>query len=423
MTNLTKLISNLMELSSNNDKEDYIRKHADNDYFLQLLHFNLDPYTQFYIRKIPDYETKLENFWDERTAYKNFVKLATNLSNRVITGNAAKEEVIKVFSNMHPEQEGIYSIILRKAAIGVGVKTFNKALKGTSAEKFFKINEFGLLLAPNDVPNLSNLKYPVLASPKMDGFRAVFWPKKGAPQFFTRSGRVYENQKLMEHFSALEGVNQYVLDGELYIHGETFNNISSILRTEDIDIPGNLKFIAFDCIPLKDWDKQKCAISYEERLKLLREVLNDQVADYKRVIDVATDKCNNPKEVKDLYKKYLDQGYEGLMLRNPDAEYQWKRPTLKANVIIKLKPIETYDVKIIGFFEGEGILSGTLGGVVVDFNGVKVRVGSGFSLDERQKIWNNKSKYLDSIIEVKGMEETQDGSLRHPIFLRLRTDK
>jgi len=423
MTNPTKLISELMEMSSNTEKEAFIKKHSDNDYFLQLLFYNLDPYTQFYIKKIPDYEIAIEKFWDFRRSYISFNQLAQDLSSRKITGNAAKQEVVRVFSNMAPEDEGIYSIILRKAAVGVGVTTFNKGLKGTSAEKFFKVTDFKVLLAPNDVPNLSAIKYPVLASPKMDGFRAIYWPQRGASKFLTRAGKVYENPKLLEHFKALEGMYKYVLDGELYIHNENFNNIASTLTTEDAEIPKGLKYVVFDCIPIKDWDKQKCTIPYEERLKILREVLNDQVADYKRIIDVATDKCNNAKEVKDLYKKYLNNNYEGLMLRNPDAEYQWKRPTLKANIIMKVKPIETYDGKIIGFYEGEESFVGTLGGVTVDFNGVKVDVGTGFTIDERKEVWNNRDKYLGTYIEIKYMEVTEDNSMRHPVFIRFRKDK
>ena len=86
------------------------------------------------------------------------------------------------------------------------------------------------------------------------------------------------------------------------------------------------------------------------------------------------------------------------------------------------------DLEIVGFEEGEGRLAGKLGAVLVRYkNGNVVKVGSGFSDELREMIWDHQDETLGKIIEVQYFEETKnaDGgeSLRFPIFKDFRSDK
>jgi DNA ligase-1 len=88
--------------------------------------------------------------------------------------------------------------------------------------------------------------------------------------------------------------------------------------------------------------------------------------------------------------------------------------------------MQSCDCKIIGFEEGTGRLQGTLGAILIDYKGNEVKVGSGYSDQDRKYIWDNKDSLLGRVIEVQYFEETQnqkdDGlSLRFPVFLRIRT--
>jgi DNA ligase-1 len=112
------------------------------------------------------------------------------------------------------------------------------------------------------------------------------------------------------------------------------------------------------------------------------------------------------------------------MINICDAPYEFKR----TNGLLKVKKMQTMDLEIIGFEEGEGRLAGKLGAVLVRYkNGNVVKVGSGFSDDLRVTIWVNQSDYLGNICEVQYFEETTnaDGgeSLRFPIFKDFRPDK
>jgi len=64
-----------------------------------------------------------------------------------------------------------------------------------------------------------------------------------------------------------------------------------------------------------------------------------------------------------------------------------------------------------------------LGAAIVTYKGKRVRVGSGFSDEQRQQFWANPNSIKGKIIEVQFHEETPDGSLRHPRFVRVREDK
>lgn len=410
---IVKIFKQLETTNSVKDKQALLEANKDNEQLKQLLLYNLNPYFNFYIKKMPEKLSYVEDTsWNDKDRYECFIAMLNDLKGRYTTGNEARntvQTVMRMFDNEHYE---LYSKILLKAPIGVGAATVNKVWSKL-------IPEFKVMLAPSQLPNLTELQYPLYVQPKYDGFRAVYM--KG--QFYTRSGIIYPNVNLNKHFKCLEGINDYVLDGELYIHGSPFQDLSKTLNADEAKIPTDLKYHVYDCIPINDWENQKCNISYTDRLKDLRSIVNESIADYKKVIDAPTDKVSSAAEVVEIYKKYLKSGYEGCMLKAVEGKYQWKRVTLKSQEMIKVKPFETLDLKVTGIFDGEGKYEGKAGGILVDYNGVTVRVGSGFDDALRDALSKNPTSYIGKTVEIKYFEETEDKSLRFPIFIRWRDDK
>jgi len=119
----------------------------------------------------------------------------------------------------------------------------------------------------------------------------------------------------------------------------------------------------------------------------------------------------------DAFRRFVSQGFEGAMVKDLDAPYtQGKR----SNAWLKVKAVDAEDCPVVSVHEGEGRLAGTMGHVVVENNGRLVRVGGGFSDEQRAMIWANRDTVIGSYLEVTFQSKTPDGSLRHP---RIRGDK
>ncbi len=403
----------LKTLTSVKDKEALLMstKGRSEEYLCQMLNWNLNPYTMFHIKEIPEYVANPVGLQKSQN-YRAFSKLLDRLSARKVTGNAAKEEVRDFFMNSHAEEAGWYELILSKGPIGVGAKTVNKVWPKL-------VPVFDLMLAPNELPVVTQVKFPRYIQPKVDDYRAVY----KSQALWSRSGMTFANENLDEHFSALFEVSDYVVDGGLYAHGIKFNALQKILNNQTAPLPKTLKFHVWDCIPVQDWEYQSCNLTYEKRLKLLREVVAN-IGDRQKIIDIPTDLVQSSKEAIEHYKKYLKQGYEGGMLKDPQGLYRWKRVSIKSGEVMKLKPYKSVDLEIKGIYDGEGERKGIMaGGVTVDYKGVDVRCGSGFDHPTLKDMMHNPDNYIGKTIEIRYLEVTEDGSLRHPSFTNWREEK
>lgn len=410
---IINIFKQLTITNSIKDKQAILETNKSNKQLKELLEYNLNPYFNFYTRVMPPrLSYSNENDWTDTDRHTCFITLLNDLKGRYTTGNQAKDTIQTVFRLFDNDHYEMYSKVLLKDAIGVGTSTVNKVWPKL-------IPEFKVMLAPSELPQLPNLKYPLFVSPKLDGQRMLCING----QFYSRTGRPIPNIQLESYFKSLEGLQDVVLDGELYAHGIIFQELSKTLTNEDKPITIKLKYHVYDAIPRKDWLAQKTKLDYTDRLKLLRSTVNS-ICDYKKVIDVAADLVYDSSEVVEIYKKYLKDGYEGCMLKAPDGKYQWKRVTLKSGEMIKLKPFKSEDLEIINVIEGEGKFQGTLGSIVVAINtNIACSVGSGFDDSLRKEIWRNKSKFIGKMAEISYFEKTEDGSLRFPIFKRMRLDK
>jgi DNA ligase-1 len=410
---LANIFQTIDSTNSVSQKEEILRKHKDNEQLKKLLEFALNPYKLFQFNKMPcvfEKEAELEHTQEWKFSFLE--GLLNDLAGRYTTGNDAKAAVTAVFKLFDEPHFNLYSKVLTKEAIGVGASTVNKVWPGL-------IPEFKLMLAPNELPIITNVKYPCYIQPKLDGYRCIY--KNGA--MYSRKGKPFGNENLAKYFNKLFEVEDSVLDGELYCEGVNFNKLQTILNTYDTPLPNTLKFVIYDCVPVKDWEAQSCKKPYSERIRNVREVVN-AIADYKKVIDIANDEVEDSKEAITLYKEYLKKKYEGAMIKAIDGMYRWKRVTLRSGEMLKLKPFKTEDLEIVDVFEGEGKFSGTLGGIIVSGPHITTTsVGSGFSDAIREEVWKNKSKYIGKTAEIQYFEITEDKSLRFPVFKRFRDDK
>lgn len=199
-----------------------------------------------------------------------------------------------------------------------------------------KSDKFAPMLAGK--ADLSKLRYPVLASPKIDGVRALV--RNG--EVVSRKLKVFPN-KAAQQFRHLGG-----LDGELIIGTPTDQQVrnltSGVLNRKTDDAPG-LTFYVFD-----DW-RQSSTMGFADRLELVKNQVVHHADDDSVVIVVSHKLIDNERQLLKLEEFYLDEGYEGLVLRDPNGPYKHGRSTTKEGWMLKMKRFEDAEAAVLEVHE------------------------------------------------------------------------
>lgn len=412
---IVHILEALEKLSSTNDKIDLLRDNKENEALQAYLDVALNLYRVYHIKKLPKKSqgginiATIENIYSLGGLAK-YLESKKGLTNRDLD---VVYHYLEDFDNSPLLKKWAEKAILKKPIAGLGVKTVNKAF----GCKF--LPEYSVMLMEEWKKSLEELRYPLYVQRKLDGFRLTCIPKHG---YIGRSGRPIANISISEHFevdSKLKG--DFVLDGEVYSHKRNFNEIASILSSEDKLIPDDIKHIIFNVIPIKEWEEHNCLDTYTEQLTMLMLVGSTKS---KNVGVIDTYACQNAKDLKELYESFLTEGYEGVIIRGIQSKYQRKRVRANTQDILKLKPHDFIDARITGVFEGEGKMVGMLGGFNIELeDGVQLKVGSGFKEKERIELWKNRDVLKGRWLRLKYTEKTPDKKLRFPIFGSLRDDK
>lgn len=243
-------------------------------------------------------------------------------------------------------------------------------------------------------------------SPKIDGVRAVYIPNFGI------LGRNLETRYSVPHIENICFQQDTILDGELYIPGESFDRISGLARAKrNVAGKTDLQFHVFaQIIPNYTF------VNTELMIESITEVLPDN---QRIVIPVKyTYVDNNPLAIELQNEKNAADGYpEGTMLRHPDIAYVQRR----SNELLKVKNVSRGNFVVIEVIEGRGKYRNMMGAIkvrgLVAGNILTSNVGTGFTDAERREIWNNRTNYIGREAEIVYLNPTT-GSLRQPVFTK-----
>lgn len=176
-------------------------------------------------------------------------------------------------------------------------------------------------------------------------------------------------------------------------------------------------------VPTEEFEKGRSSSSYRERRKVLDLMANVlPPSDHVSILPVLYSGTDQSR-IWELLEQMVREDKEGL-IANLDVPYKRARHS----GILKIKRFYTMDLPIVGCNEGTGRLVGTLGAMVLDFKGHEVKVGSGFSDEQRTEFWHNRDNLIGVLCEVKYKEVSYDkstgaDSLQFPVFVRIRNDK
>jgi ATP-dependent DNA ligase len=256
----------------------------------------------------------------------------------------------------------------------------------------------------------------VWAEPKLDGMRLLLVRRGGVSQVFARSGKTDPYTATLRHIIAQMPTDRddYAIDGELYAD-EGWGRTMTLAKRIDVSEEERraLKVRAFDFLDLSTGRRQPLT----ERRTVLERLTRGTGAivpvPYRRF------RAGDTEALDTFYREQLDAGYEGLILKNPDANYMAGQ---RSPAWMKMKPVATAEGVIIGFDPGEGRHEGRLGAVKINFEGTVVAVGGGYTDRQRDWIWANRPALIGGQLEFAYQKDTV-AVARFPRFVRFRWDR
>ncbi|MCY9757689.1 ATP-dependent DNA ligase [Paenibacillus alvei] len=422
MQNIIDVFKQIKETSSRTGKEAILKANKDNEEFRFILKFLYNPFDLTGIGK-----KKLQKF-DDFIAEEEIVEEFTDVFNliRWLRWNkTGSDEVVKAVANFINEHDGevrdfLKEVITKSYKCGITAGTINKVYnKGT-------IPDFAVLLAKAYKDHGHKLKGRFYITLKLDGIRCVAIKKEGVVQFYTRQGQPINELIDIEEEIAQKIPDNFVLDGELLLENpkglpsdELFRATQKVVRKDGVK--QNLEFNVFDGLPLEEFLEGKSKLKYEARRNEIAQLFNLAKPQFIRqlpVLYVGEDK----EQISVILQEVIANGHEGLMINTANGHYVTKR----SDVLLKVKEMHTVDLRVVGYEEGSGKFKGTLGALIVDYKGYEVKVGSGFTDEDRKLIWGMGKSIIGRVIETQFFEESsneQGGiSLRFPVFKMLREE-
>lgn len=424
---IENILDQVRKTSSTNMKMDILNNNKDNELLAKVLEYTYNPHKRYGISERMVLMTSCEGIVKEIDVFKMLDKLANNNIN---------DDLRMEFADFLEYYDAI-AVLLRQIVskdlkLGCNVNTINKIWDG-----LIPTSETEYTAKPMLASKYDYLKPPQkrgALTEKLDGIRCWALVTQSDATLLTRQGKLIEGcieiENDLKDIAFQGNVDFMLLDGEITAIGCDYDTVykETTKRVKNKNkVKTGIQFEVFDILNKEEYDNLKGILPYKDRREQL-DKLNDYILDMDypsiKVVPVILETDpSNQEEILNVLEIYRNRGAEGLMWNDLDAVYEFKR----SKSILKLKVMQTVDLKIVGFEEGQGRNAGKLGALLVEYKDCIVGVGSGFSDHEREFIWKNQSMYLDKICEIQYFEETKnkDGgvSLRFPVWKHLRLDK
>lgn len=409
---LREFMQEMNSSNSTNHKVDVLTKYSKDPFILRILYYTYNPYFNFGVTST-NLKKRAELVLGTE-GYSNFFDLLDDLIARKITGHLAIESVNRFIQDYSEWADLIYQVIDHNLETRATTTLINRVSPNL-------IPTFSVALAHDftKVKGIDLTDGTWRISRKLDGVRCLAIIRNGKVSFFSRNGKEFETLgRVKEEIEAL-GITNCVLDGEICMMKEDgsddFQGILKQIQRKD-HIIENPRFWVFDILTLEEFDQ--CVGETPLSKRLNRMDFNSAI-----ILKLPQSPVTDPEALLAMREHARTQGWEGLIARR-DCGYEGDRTKnmlkLKdfydAEYLVKSAIMEKQRVIVNGREVEEEVLSA----VMVEHKGNLVRVGSGFSMEERREYYANPEKIIDQIIKVQYFESTIDQhgnhSLRFPVF-------
>ncbi len=270
------------------------------------------------------------------------------------------------------------------------------------------------------------IKFPAFVQKKLDGFRCLANYSNNSVNLYTKTMKTFAHlNHIKKELEVLKKYPGIYLDGELYSHDLDLRQIASIVMKkypteQNITKSNQISYYVFDFIPLENPD-----MTFEERNNFLKKFFKEHKKTFKHIQFVESIEVDNLKELYQFQQKFIDEGFEGIIVRNKKGIYEFNKKSMN---VLRTKEFYKGEFEIIGAKAGTGVQEGCIiWKCKCKANTTHAKsfwvIPTG-TLQERRnqmKDFNqNPEKYLHKKALIKYIEADKDGCVsRNPIFEKI----
>lgn len=414
---VVNFIEEMKATSSTNDKKEILRKY-DSPVLRKLFEYVYSPFKQYYVTS-DNLKKRQDLSFDN---YDDLFQLLDDLNDRNITGHSAIQCVNGFIEKNKEFSDVIYDVIDRNLKTRATTTLINSVMPGT-------VPTFDVALAEKFEGNEKKVNFDSgewWASRKLDGVRCIaIIDENGGIKFYSRAGNEFLTLGVLAEELKSLNLRSVVLDGEVCIMKdgglEDFQGIIKEIGRKDHTIQNPMYYV-FDMLQTSEFNNQAGDTPLSSRLLQLGVFfsLNQGLKHSAPLVQI---QISSREHFEEMVADATNLGYEGIMIRK-DIGYEGKR----SKNLLKVKKMHDAEYVVVDvengthrvIESGREIEEEMLRAVMVEHKGNRVRVGSGFSIEQRRFYYQNPDEILGKTITVQYFEETTDQhgdhSLRFPVI-------
>jgi DNA ligase-1 len=414
---VVNFIEEMKATSSTNDKKSILQKY-DSPVLRKLFEYVYSPFKQYYVTS-DNLKKRQDLSFDN---YDDLFAMLDDLNERRVTGHSAIQAVNGFIEKNKEFADVIYDVIDRNLKTRATTTLINSVMPGT-------VPTFDVALAEKFEGNEKKVNFDSgewWASRKLDGVRCIaVIDETGDIKFYSRAGNEFLTLGVLAEELKSLNLRSVVLDGEVCIMKdgglEDFQGIIKEIGRKDHTIQNPMYYV-FDMLQAEEFNNQSGEIPLSTRLLQLG-VFFSLHSDLKCVAPLVQIQVSSREHFEEMVADATNLGYEGIMIRK-DVGYEGKR----SKNLLKVKKMHDAEYVVVDVENGihrvieagREVEEEMLRAVMVEHKGNRVRVGSGFSIDQRRFYYQNPDEILGKTITVQYFEETTDQhgehSLRFPVI-------